>query len=148
MTDAAGSTQAADSSTDGTPQLPPCPECASEYAYEMGALLVCPMCGHEWAPAAAGSDADGGDSAAGGADSADGAAVIRDAVGNILSDGDTVTVVKTVKVSGGGGGSIKAGTKVTGIRLAPGGAGGHDIDARVPGFGKMMLKSSVVRRAN
>ncbi|WP_125098948.1 zinc ribbon domain-containing protein YjdM [Leucobacter chromiireducens] len=132
--------------TDETPettQLPPCPECASEYAYEMGALLVCPMCGHEWAAAA-------GDEAASGADAgADADAdAIRDSVGNILADGDTVTVVKTVKVSGGGGGSIKAGTKVSGIRLAPGGAGGHDIDARVPGFGKMMLKSSVVRKSN
>lgn len=137
--------------TDETPettQLPPCPECGSEYAYEMGALLVCPMCAHEWAAAAGDGAADGADGAgeANGADA--GADVIRDSVGNVLSDGDTVTVVKTVKVSGGGGGSIKAGTKVTGIRLAPGGAGGHDIDARVPGFGKMMLKSSVVRRAN
>ncbi|WP_440312723.1 zinc ribbon domain-containing protein YjdM [Leucobacter chromiireducens] len=134
--------------TDETPettQLPPCPECGSEYAYEMGALLVCPMCAHEWAAAAGDGVADGTDANNGASASAD---VIRDSVGNVLSDGDTVTVVKTVKVSGGGGGSIKAGTKVTGIRLAPGGAGGHDIDARVPGFGKMMLKSSVVRRAN
>lgn len=121
-------------------QLPPCPECASEYAYESGALLTCPMCGHEWAPNA-GTDTD--ESAA--AESGD--AEIRDAVGNALSDGDTVTLVKTVKVSGGGGGTIKVGTKVTGIRLVPGGAGGHDIDAKVPGFGKMQLKSSVVKRA-
>ncbi|GAA1598653.1 alkylphosphonate utilization protein [Leucobacter chromiireducens] len=134
--------------TDETPettQLPPCPECGSEYAYEMGALLVCPMCAHEWAAVVGDGVAHGTDANNGASASAD---VIRDSVGNVLSDGDTVTVVKTVKVSGGGGGSIKAGTKVTGIRLAPGGAGGHDIDARVPGFGKMMLKSSVVRRAN
>ncbi|GAA1630035.1 zinc ribbon domain-containing protein YjdM [Leucobacter chromiireducens] len=116
--------------------LPPCPACASEYAYESGALLVCPMCGHEWV--------------AGGAADAEHEAEddqIRDAVGNTLTDGDTVTLVKTVKVSGAGGGSIKVGTKVTGIRLVPGAADGHDIDARVPGFGKMKLKSSVVKRA-
>ncbi len=115
-------------------KLPPCPECASEYAYEMGALLVCPMCGHEWA--AASDNADTAES---------GEAVIRDAVGNVLTDGDTVTLVKTVKVSGGGGGTIKIGTKVAGIRLIDG-AGDHDIDAKVPGFGKMQLKSSVVKK--
>lgn len=115
--------------------LPPCPACAEPYAYEQGALLVCPMCGHEWSPAQAES-------------SEPEQAVIKDAVGNVLSDGDTVTLVKTVKVSGGGGGTIKVGTKVTGIRLSPGGAGGHDIDARVPGFGNMQLKSSVVKRVN
>ncbi|MDI6022310.1 zinc ribbon domain-containing protein YjdM [Leucobacter sp. UT-8R-CII-1-4] len=119
--------------------LPPCPECAEQYAYEQGALLVCPMCGHEWSAEAAESAA--------GNEAAD-SEVIRDDVGNVLSDGDTVTLVKTVKVSGGGGGTIKVGTKVTGIRLNAGGAGGHDIDARVPGFGNMQLKSSVVKRAN
>lgn len=117
--------------------LPPCPECASEYAYESGALLSCPMCGHEWAP----------EDASGAREAGDGGSGIRDAVGNELHDGDTVTLVKTVKVSGGGGGTIKVGTKVTGIRLVPGGPGGHDIDAKVPGFGKMQLKSSVVKRA-
>lgn len=123
------------------PETPPCPQCDSEFSYELGALLACPMCGHEWAP-----DANAG--AGGVVDTAAGdAASIRDAVGNVLEDGDTVTLVKTVKVSGGGGGTIKVGTKVTGIRLAPGGAGGHDIDAKVPGFGKMQLKSSVVKKA-
>ncbi|GAA1578652.1 zinc ribbon domain-containing protein YjdM [Leucobacter aridicollis] len=122
-------------------ETPPCPQCDSEFSYELGALLACPMCGHEWAPAAD-AGADGlAETAAGDA------ASIRDAVGNVLEDGDTVTLVKTVKVSGGGGGTIKVGTKVTGIRLAPGGAGGHDIDAKVPGFGKMQLKSSVVKKA-
>ena len=120
-------------------QLPPCPECASEYAYESGALLTCPMCGHEWAPGEAGA-ADGGDDV--------GSAEIRDAVGNVLSDGDTVTLVKSVKVSGGGGGTIKVGTKVPGIRLLEEPVAGHDIDARVPGFGKMHLKSSVVKRVS
>ena len=118
-------------------QLPPCPECASEYAYESGALLVCPMCAHEWsAEEAAGVD-----------DETAADAAVRDAVGNVLSDGDDVTLVKSVKVSGGGGGTIKVGTKVTGIRLVADSGNGHDIDARVPGFGKMQLKSSVVKRA-
>ncbi len=123
-----------ESSLPNETQLPPCPECASEYACEMGALLVCPMCGHEWA---ANGQPD--------EQPADGAQVIRDAVGNPLADGDTVTLVKTVKVSGGGGGTIKIGTKVAGIRLIEG-AGDHDIDAKVPGFGKMQLKSSVVKK--
>ncbi len=126
--------------TDGeasTHELPPCPECASEYAYEMGVLLVCPMCGHEWAQ---------GDVSEG--EQTEGDRVIRDAVGNVLADGDTVTLVKTVKVSGGGGGTIKIGTKVPGIRLLDAGIGDHDIDARVPGFGKMQLKSSVVKKAS
>lgn len=121
------------------PQLPPCPECGSEYTYESGALLTCPMCAHEWADDAGAEDAEG-------ATAEDG--TIRDAVGNVLSDGDTVTLVKSVKVSGGGGGTIKVGTKVTGIRLIADSGNGHDIDARVPGFGKMQLKSSVVKRAN
>ena len=116
--------------------LRPCPECASEFTYESGALLACPMCGHEWA---AGDEA--ADDAAAGGDE------IRDAVGNVLSDGDDVTLVKSVKVSGGGGGTIKVGTKVSGIRLIADSGNGHDIDARVPGFGKMQLKSSVVKKA-
>lgn len=116
--------------------VPPCPECESEYAYESGALFACPMCGHEWAP---------GDEAAAEADQED---VVRDAVGNVLNDGDDVTLVKSVKVSGGGGGTIKVGTKVSGIRLVADRGDGHDIDARVPGFGRMQLKSSVVKRAN
>ncbi|WNI20584.1 zinc ribbon domain-containing protein YjdM [Streptomyces sp. ITFR-16] len=116
--------------TEATGTLPPCPECASAYTYEMGALLVCPECGHEWSPSAA----DGGDST-----------VIRDAVGNVLADGDTVTVVRTLKVKGSPSG-IKAGTKVRNIRLVDG-VDGHDIDCKVDGFGPMQLKSSVVKKA-
>ena len=74
-------------------------------------------------------------------------AAIRDAVGNELADGDTVTVVKDLKVKGGGGGVVKVGTKVQGIRLIDDGVDGHDIDATVPGFGRMQLKSSVVKKA-
>lgn len=94
------------------------------------------MCGHEWMPVEPA-----------GADEADDDAV-RDAVGNVLSDGDDVTLAKSVKVSGGGGGTIKAGTKVTGVRLIADAGDGHDIDAKIPGFGKMKLKSSVVKRSN
>ena len=119
-------------------QLPPCPECASEYSYEQGALLVCPMCGHEWAAGIEGDEISGEER---------GTSEVRDAVGNVLSDGDTITLVKSVKVSGGGGGTIKVGTKVTGIRLIADSGNGHDIDARVAGFGRMQLKSSVVKRA-
>ena len=120
--------------SDVTENLPPCPQCSSVYTYEMGALLVCPECGHEWFPASA-EPADGtGD---------DG--VIRDAVGNVLADGDTVTVTKTLKVKGSPSG-IKAGTKVRNIRLVDG-VDGHDIDCRIDGFGPMQLKSSVVKKA-
>ncbi|XIE81249.1 zinc ribbon domain-containing protein YjdM [Streptomyces sp. SBR177] len=116
--------------------LPPCPECSGVYTYEMGSLLVCPECGHEWADSAAGADS---------ADADGGAKVIRDSVGNVLADGDTVTVVKTLKVKGSPSG-IKAGTKVRNIRLVDG-VDGHDIDCKVDGFGPMQLKSSVVKKA-
>lgn len=111
--------------------LPPCPECASEYTYEMGALLVCPECAHEWSPAAS--------------DEAETEAVeIKDAVGNVLADGDTVTVIKDLKVKGSAT-AIKVGTKVRNIRLVNG-VGDHDIDCKVDGFGPMQLKSSVVKK--
>ena len=114
--------------------LPPCPECSSEYTYEMGALLVCPECAHEWsASAETDTDAD-----------APAAAVIKDAVGNVLADGDTVTVVKDLKIKGSST-VIKVGTKVRGIRLVNG-VGDHDIDCKVDGVGPMQLKSSVVKK--
>ena len=113
--------------------LPRCPECGSEHTYELGALLVCPECAHEWSPEEAG-DAAG-----------DGAREIRDAVGNVLHDGDTVTIVKDLKVKGSST-PIKVGTRVKNIRLVPG-VGDHDIDAKVDGFGPMQLKSSVVKRS-
>ncbi|QDQ09450.1 zinc ribbon domain-containing protein YjdM [Streptomyces spectabilis] len=113
--------------------LPPCPECSSEYTYEMGALLVCPECGHEGAPPAA-------EPARATVDTA-----IKDAVGNVLADGDTVTVVRTLKVKGSPTG-IKAGTKVRNIRLVDG-VDGHDIDCKIDGFGSLQLKSSVVKKA-
>ena len=111
--------------------LPPCPACASAYTYELGALLVCPECAHEWSP----------EEAAG----AYGEREIRDAVGNVLHDGDTVTVVKDLKVKGSSS-PIKVGTRVKNIRLVQG-VGDHDIDCKVDGFGPMQLKSSVVKRS-
>ena len=110
--------------------LPPCPECASEYTYEMGALLVCPECAHEWSATSEESGA--------------GIIEIKDAVGNVLADGDTVTVIKDLKVKGSAT-AIKVGTKVRNIRLVNG-VGDHDIDCKVDGFGPMQLKSSVVKK--
>ncbi|WP_306154115.1 zinc ribbon domain-containing protein YjdM [Roseovarius sp. MMSF_3281] len=104
--------------------LPPCPECASGYTYEMDALLVCPECGHEWSASADAQD------------------VIRDSVGNPLADGDTVTVIKDLKL-GGTSSSVKVGTKVKNIRLVD---GDHDIDCKIPGVGQIGLKSQFVKK--
>ncbi|MFD2684408.1 zinc ribbon domain-containing protein YjdM [Streptomyces phyllanthi] len=115
--------------------IPPCPKCSCEYTYVMNALVVCPECNHEWAPAEPG--AEGTDAA--------GKQAVKDSVGNPLQDGDTVVVVKALKVKGSPSG-IKAGTKVRNIRLVDG-VDGHDIDCRIDGFGAMQLKSSVVKKA-
>ncbi|MGW9211591.1 zinc ribbon domain-containing protein YjdM [Embleya sp. NPDC055664] len=119
--------------SDATQTLPNCPECTGAHTYEMGALLICPECGHEWSPTSGAPAADTSD------------APIKDAVGNTLADGDTVTVIKTLKVKGSPTG-IKAGTKVRNIRLVNG-VDGHDIDCRIDGFGPMQLKSGVVKKA-
>lgn len=108
--------------------LPPCPECASSFVYAMDALLVCPECGHEWSPGTTTETDD----------------VIRDAVGNVLQDGDTVTVIKDLKVKGSSS-VVKVGTKVRGIRLV---SGDHDIDCKVPGIGQMGLKSQFVKKVS
>lgn len=113
-------------------KLPPCPLCHCDFTYEDGKLLVCPECAHEWSPAAP---------AAPGA--IDAAALIRDAVGNVLSDGDSVTVIKDLKVKGSSL-VLKVGTKVRNIRLVE---GDHDIDCRIDGIGAMQLKSVFVRKA-
>jgi len=113
--------------------LPACPECHEAFTYEQGAVLVCPMCGHEWSKVSAETTTPE-------------AASIKDAVGNVLADGDTVTIVKDLKVKGAGGGVVKVGTKVRGIRLIEDGVGDHDIDATVPGVGRIQLKSSVVKK--
>ena len=106
--------------------LPPCPECESVLTYEDGPMLICPECGYEWTePAPAG------------------AKVIRDSVGNPLTDGDTVTVIKDLKVKGSSL-VVKRGTKVKNIRLVD---GDHDIDCKIEGVGAMGLKSEFVKKA-
>jgi len=110
-------------------QLPPCPKCNSAFTYEDGALYVCPECAHEWPQQAA---ADG---------SAD-VKVFRDANGNTLVDGDTVTVIKDLKVKGSSA-VVKVGTKVKNIRLVD---GDHDIDCKIDGIGPMKLKSQFVKK--
>ena len=110
--------------------FPPCPECGSEYTYEMDPLLVCPECGHEWSREA--SEA-----------AADDSPQVRDANGNPLADGDTVTVIKDLKVKGSSQ-VVKVGTKVKNIRLVE---GDHDIDCKVDGIGPMKLKSAFVKKA-
>lgn len=110
-------------------KLPNCPKCNSEYTYEDGNLLVCPECAHEWALTDAPATEDG--------------LVVKDANGNTLTDGDTVTVIKDLKVKGSSS-SIKIGTKVKNIRLVE---GDHNIDCHVDGFGAMKLKSEFVKKA-
>jgi protein PhnA len=114
-----------------TQPLPPCPQCAEPYAYEQGALLVCPMCGHEWAVDDVSSEET--------------PAVVTDAFGTPLADGDTVTVVKDLKVKGSSL-VVKVGTKVKNIRIAES-FGGHDIDCKIDGIGPMQLKSEYVRKS-
>ena len=110
--------------------LPACPKCQSAYTYEDGAQLICPECGHEWQVAAGESVADE-------------ARIIKDAVGNVLQDGDTVTVIKDLKIKGSSL-VVKVGTKVKNIRLTD---GDHDIDCKIDGIGAMGLKSEFVKKA-
>lgn len=108
---------------------PACPQCQSEYTYEDGDNYVCPECANEWSKVAA-------------ADSEE-VKVVRDANGNVLKDGDTITVIKDLKVKGSSS-VVKVGTKVKNIRLVD---GDHDIDCKIDGFGAMKLKSEFVRKA-
>lgn len=124
--------------------LPPCPQCNSAYVYEDGALLVCPECAHEWSPIAA-SATDATSAASVGDDDADARRIVKDSVGNVLADGDTVTVIKDLKIKGSSQ-VVKVGTAVRNIRLIEG-TGGHDIDCKVPGIGPMQLKSAFVKKA-
>lgn len=111
-------------------QLPPCPQCQSEYTYEDGGNYVCPECAHEWSKTTS-------------AESGEANKVIRDANGNVLQDGDTITVIKDLKVKGSSS-VVKVGTKVKNIRLVD---GDHDIDCKIDGFGAMKLKSAFVKKA-
>ncbi len=114
--------------------LPACPKCKSEYTYEdPGGLLVCPECAHEWS-ASAGEQAEA---------PAEGQRIIKDSVGNVLKDGDSVTVIKDLKVKGSSF-VVKVGTKVKNIRLVE---GDHDIDCRIDGVGQMGLKSEFVKKS-
>ncbi len=111
-------------------QIPACPKCGSEYAYEDGAMLVCPECAHEWSPSEPTAQAEG-------------EKVYRDANGNVLEDGDTVTVIKDLKVRGSSS-VVKVGTKVKNIRLTE--EGDHDIDCKIDGT-PMKLKTEFVKKA-
>jgi len=108
--------------------LPNCPKCHSEYTYEDGNLFICPECAHEWTLESQEAEAE--------------AAVVRDANGNVLNDGDTVTVIKDLKVKGSSN-VVKQGTKVKNIKLVE---GDHDIDCKIDGFGAMQLKSEFVKK--
>lgn len=106
--------------------LPACPKCQSVYTYDDGSLLNCPECGHAWSAIA----------------EPESQKQVRDSAGNVLQDGDTVTVIKDLKVKGSSS-VVKIGTKVKNIRLVD---GDHDIDCKIDGFGAMSLKSEFVRK--
>lgn len=110
--------------------LPNCPNCGSEYTYNDGSMYICPECAHEW-PADAQAEGAGD------------ARVIKDAHGNVLQDGDSITVIKDLKVKGSSL-VVKVGTKVKNIRLVD---GDHDIDCKIDGIGAMKLKSEFVKKA-
>lgn len=110
--------------------LPKCPKCSSEYTYEDGSMFVCPECAHEWSKEAV-------------AGATEEKRVVRDAYGNELKDGDSVTVIKDLKVKGASS-ALKVGTKVKNIRIVD---GDHDIDCKIDGFGAMQLKSEFVKKA-
>jgi len=110
--------------------MPVCPECGSEYTYEDRDLYICPECAHEWPQTAA-------------EESPDSSEIIKDANGNVLQDGDSVTVIKDLKVKGSSL-VVKVGTKVRNIRLV---GGDHDIDCKIDGIGAMKLKSEFVKKA-
>jgi len=109
--------------------LPKCPKCSSEYTYEDGSMYVCPECAHEWSKDAT-------------VETVVDQRIVRDSVGNVLQDGDTVTVIKDLKVKGSSS-VVKVGTKVKSIRLVE---GDHDIDCKIDGIGAMGLKSEFVKK--
>ncbi|WP_295802421.1 zinc ribbon domain-containing protein YjdM [uncultured Microbulbifer sp.] len=111
-------------------EIPSCPQCQSSYAYEDRGLFVCPECGHEWSASDTAAPAEEG-------------LVVKDSNGNLLQDGDTITVIKDLKVKGSSS-VVKVGTKVKNIRLVE---GDHDIDCKIDGIGPMKLKSEFVKKA-
>lgn len=108
--------------------LPNCPKCNSQYTYEDGNMIVCPECAYEWNANTESSDSE--------------EKVVKDSNGNILNDGDSVTIIKDLKVKGSSS-VLKIGTKVKNIRLVD---GDHDIDCKIDGFGAMKLKSEFVKK--
>lgn len=110
--------------------LPNCPKCQSEYTYEDGVLIVCPECGYEWSPEQEAEQ--------------EAAQAVKDANGNILNDGDSVIVIKDLKIKGSSS-VVKVGTKVKNIRLVE---GDHNIDCKIDGIGQMQLKSEFVKKAD
>lgn len=110
--------------------LPKCPKCSSEFTYEDGSMFVCPECANEWDKNAP-------------VESAEQKRVVHDAHGNLLQDGDSVTVIKDLKIKGSSS-VVKVGTKVKNIRLVD---GDHDIDCKIDGIGAMQLKSEFVKKA-
>ncbi len=108
--------------------LPSCPKCSSEFTYEDGGLYICPECAHEWSGLAVAP--------------IETSRVYRDSAGNVLQDGDTITVIKDLKLKGSAG-AVKMGTKVKNIRLVD---SDHDIDCKIDGFGAMSLKSEFVKK--
>jgi protein PhnA len=111
--------------------FPNCPQCQSEYTYQDGELLICPECSHEWKE---------GESQVSEVET-----IIKDANGNILVDGDSVTVIKDLKIKGSSS-VVKVGTKVKTIRLVPDASDGHNIDCKIDGVGAMKLKSEFVKK--
>lgn len=111
--------------------LPACPKCSSEYTYQDADLMICPECSHEWKE---------------GEQVTEDTVIIKDAVGNTLVDGDTVTVIKDLKIKGSSS-VVKVGTKVKNIRLLTDSSDGHDIDCKIDGIGQMKLKSEFVKKA-
>ncbi len=112
-------------------EIPNCPECNSEYTYEEAELYICPICSHEWSKEAADVEEDG--------------LIVKDAHGNLLQDGDAVTVIKDLKVKGSSDG-IKVGTKIKNIRLVES-SDGHNIDCKVSGVGAIKLRQEFVKKA-
>ncbi|PCI94899.1 alkylphosphonate utilization protein [Candidatus Aerophobetes bacterium] len=112
---------------------PNCPKCSSEFTYKDENLLICPECGHEWVESSESEDLEK-------------EVVVKDAHGNILKDGDSVTIIKDIKVKGTSS-AIKVGVKVKDIRLIEE-VNGHNIDAKVKGFGAVLLKSEFVKKCN
>ncbi len=110
---------------------PNCPQCGCDFPYEDGHLMICPLCNNEWDKNAVLDEEQ--------------QTIIKDSAGNVLSDGDSVSIIKTLKVKGGQG-DLKAGTKVKNIRLVYDSKDDHDIDCKIDGFGAMKLKSSVVKK--